>query len=81
MTKKDVRQMIILLLFGIINIIISFAITNFLGISNVVLFTTHTAMGGDITWEVIIFLFLLLIEAIIYGVHSGELKELFEDEY
>ena len=81
MTKKEVKQMIILLLFGIINIIISFAITNIFGISNVVLFTTHTAMGGDITWEVIIFMVLLLIEAIIYGIYSGELKELFEDEY
>ena len=81
MTKKDIKQVIILLLFGLINIIISFTITNMLGISNVVLFTTITAIGGDITWEVIIFIVLLLIEAIIYGIYSGELKELFEDEY
>lgn len=53
-----------LLLFYSINFIISFALTSYLGISNTVLFTSYLAMYGDITWEVVIFIFLSIIEVI-----------------
>lgn len=81
MTKKEVKQGIFLLFIGIINIFISFAITNLFGISNTILFSTHTMISGNITWEIIIYLALLLAESITYGLHSGELKEVFKDEY
>ena len=63
---SKVREIFLIIIFAIINIIISFFITNLLGISNTVVFRTYSTMSGDITWEVIIFLVLSLTEAIIY---------------
>lgn len=67
---SKVKEIFVVIIVAIINIIIAFSITNLLGISNIVLFRTYTAMSGDITWEVIIFLILSLIEAIIYDIYK-----------
>lgn len=74
---KDLVKMIFI--FGI-NIIISFSITNLLGISNIVVFKTVSAMYGDITWEVIIFLGLLAIEVLIYILYRYIRYDCIEDE-
>ena len=81
MSKGEIKQSIAILLFGILNIIISFFIINFFGFSNVILFHSFSVLYGDITWEVVIFLVLSLLEAIIYGFYSGEIEELFENNY
>ena len=62
---SKIKEIFVVIIVAIINIIIAFSLTNLLGISNIVLFRTYTAMSGDITWEVIIFLTLSLIESII----------------
>lgn len=81
MSKGEIKQSIAILLFGILNTVISFFITTFFGISNIVVFHSFSVLYGDITWEVIIFLGLSLIETLIYGLFSGELIELFDNDY
>lgn len=66
MSKHEVKELIVFIIFSVLNTIIAFSITSFLGISNTIVFRTFTAMYGDITWEVIIFMGLSFIEAIIY---------------
>lgn len=66
MSKSEIKELIAIIIFSIINTFIAFSITSFLGISNIVVFGTFTAMYGDITWEVIIFMGLSLLEALIY---------------
>ena len=67
---SKVREIFAIIIFGIINTIIAFSITSLLGVSNIVLFRTYTATFGDMTWEVIIFLALSLVEASIYELYS-----------
>lgn len=66
MSKSEIKELIAIIIFSIINTFIAFTITNLLGISNTIVFRTFSAIYGDITWEVIIFMGLSLIEAIIY---------------
>lgn len=61
-----VKEIFLIIIFAIINIILSFIITNLLGISNTIVFRSFSAMHGDITWEVIIFFIFSIVEAIIY---------------
>lgn len=63
---SKVKETFIIISFAIINTIIAFSITNLLEISNIVVFRTYTAISGDMTWEIIIFLALSLIEASFY---------------
>ncbi len=81
MSKGEIKQTIVILLFGVINTVISFSITSFFGFSNVIIFHSFSVIYGDITWEVIIFLGLSLIETLIYGLFSGELVELLDNDY
>ena len=67
---SKVRETFVIIILGIINTIIAFSISNLLGVSNVVVFRTYTATFGDMTWEVIIFLALSLVEASIYEFYS-----------
>lgn len=67
---SKVREIFVIIIFAITNIIISFLITNLFGISNTVVFRTYSAISGEITWEVIIFFSLSLIEAIIYEIYK-----------
>lgn len=71
MSKSEIKELIAIIIFSIINTFIAFSITNFLGISNTVVFRTFTAMYGDITWEVIIFMGLSLLEAIIFETYEN----------
>lgn len=67
---SKVREIFVTIILAIINIMISFFMTNLLGISNTVVFRTYSAISGDITWEVIIFFALSLIEVIIYELYK-----------
>jgi hypothetical protein len=66
MSKKEIKEIIGIVVFGTINTLIALAITNFLGIYNTIVFKTFSVLYGDITWEIIIFFALSLFEAIIY---------------
>ena len=61
-----VKEIFLIIIFAIINIILAFIITNLLGISNTIVFRSFSTMYGDITWEVIIFFIFSIVEAIIY---------------
>lgn len=63
---SKIREIFVIIIFGIINIIIAFAISSFLGISNTVIFRTFSTIHENITWEVIIFYIFSIVEAIIY---------------
>ena len=75
MSKSEIKELAIFIILSIINIIISFAITNFLGITNTVVFKTLSLIYGDITWEVIIFMGLSLIAGFIIE-YSNKMQHL-----
>lgn len=66
MSKDKIKEVIGIIIFAIVNISIAYLITIKLGIANTVVIRTFSALYSEITWEVIIFLGLSLIEAIIY---------------
>lgn len=66
MNKKEIKELLFIILFSIINITIAFLITSSLGVQNTILFTLHTALVQEINYEVLIFLVLSLIEARVY---------------
>lgn len=66
MTKKELKELLFILLFAIINIAVAFMITYSLGIQNIVLYQSLTAINYTFTYEVIIFIILSFIEAFIY---------------
>lgn len=71
MSKTEFKELVKIVLFSVINLVISFSITNFFGISNIVIHRSFTALYGDITWEVVIFLFLSLIEVLVYALYKS----------
>lgn len=66
MSKNKRKELIGVIIFSALNILVAYLITVKLGIENTVVIRTFSALYSDITWEVIIFLGLSLIEAIIY---------------
>ncbi len=70
MNKKSFKKLFSILFFSILNIIIAFTITKILGISNIILLKTYMLTFGNVTFEVIIFLFLSLIEIILYELYK-----------
>lgn len=66
MSKKEIKDLIIFIIFSIINISIAYMITSYFGIQNIILYQSLTAMQYTITYEVIIFFVLSLVEASIY---------------
>lgn len=76
MSKSELKEIIGVVIFGAINTFIAFAITNFLGIYNTIILRTFSVMYGDITWEVVIFMGISLIEALIYEYSNLEYKSL-----
>lgn len=66
MSKKEIKDLIIFIIFSIINISIAYIITSYFGIQNIILYRSLTAMQYTITYEVIIFFVLSLVEATIY---------------
>ena len=75
MSKVEIKELIIMLIFLIINICIAYFITCNLGIQNTILFRTYTAVQQDITYEVLIFMFLSFIESFIYHIKFELVKE------
>lgn len=66
MSKKEIKQLIIIIIIGLINIGIAFSITTLCGITNTIIIKTYTVINNEITWEIIIFWILSLIEASSY---------------
>ena len=66
MSKKEIKDLIIFIIFSIINISTAYMITSYFGIQNIILYQSLTAMQYTITYEVIIFFVLSLVEASIY---------------
>lgn len=66
MSKKEIKDLLIFIIFSIINISIAYMITSYFGIQNIILFQSLTAMQYTITYEVIIFFVLSIVEATIY---------------
>lgn len=63
--KKDITLYII---FSLLNLVIAYLITSFLGIKNIIIVKTYSVMFGNITTEVIIWLALILMEGYIYTI-------------
>ena len=67
MTKNEVKELIGIIFFSIINITIAYIITGALGIQNVILYQSSApAMQYTITYEILIFFALSFIEAFVY---------------
>lgn len=64
--KRDIKELIGIIAFSIFNIIIAYDITIALGIQNIILYKSLTAMSYDISYEVIIWFILSFIEAFVY---------------
>ena len=61
--KKEIFTIIIFL---ILNIFLTYIITNIFNINNIIVFNLMTSFYGNITSESIIFILLSMIESIIY---------------
>lgn len=73
MSKSEIKELSFMVVFCIINSIIAFVITGALSITNTIIIKSFSTIYGDITWEVVIFMGLLLIESIIYdGLFSDD---------
>lgn len=66
MSKKEIKDLLIFIIFSIINISIAYMITSYFGIQNIILYQCLTAMQYTITYEVIIFFVLSIVETTIY---------------
>ena len=75
MSKVEIKELIIMVIFSIINLCIAYFITFSLGIQNTILYRTYTSIQQDITYEVLIFMFLSFIEAFIYHIKFELVKE------
>ncbi len=65
MSRSEKKELLVIVIFSIINAAISIIITGFLGMSNTVVLKTYSVIYGDITWEVIIFMGLSLVFSVI----------------
>lgn len=66
MSRSEKKELLVMLLCCILNTIISFAITGLCGVTNTIILKSYSSVYGDITWEVIIFMGLMFIEALLY---------------
>lgn len=66
MTKDDVKEMIFGLVISVINFAIAYFITYSLGIQNITIHHGITMLTTSITYEVVIFMMLSLVEATFY---------------
>lgn len=62
MSKNELKQLLVIILLFIVDIAIAYFITCSLGIQNTVLLHSYTAMNGDITYEILLLWFFLLLE-------------------
>lgn len=73
MLKSEIKEIFFMIIFCILNTFIAFAITDFLEIADTIVIKTFSVIYGDITWEVIIFMGLMLIASLIYdGIYDNE---------
>lgn len=63
MSKYEFKQLVVFIILSIINMCIAYLITTSLGIQNVVLYQTYTAMQHTITYEILIWFALSIISA------------------
>lgn len=68
MSSTEIKQLLFIILFITINLVISFLLTYFLGITNTAIYHPITSIINEITYEMIIFMILVLIESSIYEV-------------
>ena len=68
MSNTEIKQFLFIILFITINLVISFSITYFFGITNTVIYHSVTSMISEVTYEMLIFISLALIESSIYEV-------------
>ncbi len=68
MSNVKIKQFLFIILFIAINLLVSFFMTNSLGIFNTVIYRSFTSMISEITYEMVIFMLLSLIESSIYEV-------------
>ncbi len=66
MSNSKIKQLLFIILFVTINLVISFSITYSLGITNTIIYRSVTSMISEITYEMVIFMLLALIESSIY---------------
>ena len=64
--KRKAQELLGIIAFAIINILIAYAITTPLGVKDVILYESMTAMKWTLTYEIIIWFCLGLLEACIY---------------
>lgn len=76
MSNTEIKQFLFIILFVTINLVISFSITYSLGIANTVIYRSVTSMISEITYEMIIFIILALIESSIYEVSQIEFQSI-----
>lgn len=72
MSRSEKKELLVMLLCCILNTIIAFAITGLCGVTNTVILKSYSSIYGDITWEVIIFMGLMFIEALLYDYFFSE---------
>lgn len=68
MSSTEIKQLLFIILLITINLVISFLLTYFLGITNTAICHPITSIINEITYEMIIFMILVLIESSIYEV-------------
>lgn len=66
MSKYELKELIIFIIFSIINLCIAYMITGLLGIQNIVLYESFTATQYIITYEILIWFALSFIDASFY---------------
>ncbi|MCR5146709.1 MAG: hypothetical protein K6B70_05140 [Clostridia bacterium] len=66
MAKHKIREIIGIIAFTIINIAIAYVITTALGIKDIVLYQSYTAIQNVVTFETIIIVALSFVESLIY---------------
>lgn len=76
MLKSNLKELIIIIALSLINIFSAFFITNLFGITNVVVLKSYSVVYNYMTFEVIIFMVLLLFEALIYDYYLKTQKDL-----
>ena len=80
MSKSEKKELLVMFLCCILNTVIAFTITGLCGNTNTVIMTS--LIYGDITVEIIIFMSLMLVEALFYDYFFSEdssLTKLFVD--
>ncbi len=66
MSIFKLKKVFFILIFSIINFFTAFFITTSLGLENTIILRTMSLLYGDITYEVVIFVLLAVIESSIY---------------